>query len=122
MPDLGQISQISRSVESLDRARAFFRDTLSLPELYSFPGLAFFDLGPTRLMLRETSRRDPADLLYFQTADIAGTHDTLIGKGVIFTNAPHRVHKHPDGAEEWMAFFKDDEGRDLALHAITRPR
>ena len=33
---------------------------------------------------------------------------------------PARTHKHPDGAEEWMAFFKDDEGRDLALHSIVR--
>ena len=28
------------------------------------------------------------------------------------TGAPQMIHKHPDGAEEWMAFFKDDEGRE----------
>jgi methylmalonyl-CoA/ethylmalonyl-CoA epimerase len=25
------------------------------------------------------------------------------------------IHKHPDGMEEWMAFFKDPEGRPLAI-------
>jgi hypothetical protein len=25
------------------------------------------------------------------------------------------VHKHGDGTEEWMSFFKDPEGRTLAL-------
>ena len=42
-----QLSQLSRRVENLDRARSFWRDTLQIPELYAFPGLAFFDLGPT---------------------------------------------------------------------------
>lgn len=41
------LSQIARRVEDLDRARSFWRDTLGIPELYAFPGLAFFDLGPT---------------------------------------------------------------------------
>jgi len=25
------------------------------------------------------------------------------------------IHKHADGAEEWMAFFKDNEERPLAI-------
>ena len=36
---------------------------------------------------------------------------------VKFTNAPHMVHKHEDGTEEWMAFFEDPDGRALALMA-----
>jgi catechol 2,3-dioxygenase-like lactoylglutathione lyase family enzyme len=114
------VSQIARRVENLDRARAFWRDTLGVPELYAFPGLAFFDLGPTRLMLRETGQRDPADILYLATPDIAAAHADLIIRGVQLTGTPHMIHKHPDGAEEWMAFFKDDEDRDLALHSIVR--
>ncbi|MBL9049945.1 MAG: hypothetical protein JNK19_07530 [Tabrizicola sp.] len=116
-----QISQISRRVENLTRARAFWRETLQVPELYAFPGLAFFDLAGTRLMLKETGRRDEADILYLRCADIGAEHAALVERGAVFTGAPHMIHKHPDGAEEWMAFFKDDEGRDLALHAIARP-
>ncbi len=115
-----QLSQLSRRVETLDRARAFWRDTLQIPELYAFPGLAFFDLGGTRLMLRETGTRDDADILYLSTPDIAAAHAALMQRGAEMTGAPHMIHKHPDGAEEWMAFFKDDEGRDLALHSIVR--
>lgn len=115
------LSQIARRVENLDRARIFWRDTLRLPELYAFPGLAFIDLGPTRLMLRETGTRDEADILYLATPDIAAAHADLSARGAVFSGAPHMIHKHPDGAEEWMAFFHDDEGRDLALHSIVRP-
>ncbi len=115
-----QLSQISRRVESLDRARSFWRDTLQVTELYTFPGLAFFDLGGTRLMLRETGTRDEADILYLATPDIALAHAALSERGAGMTGAPHMIHKHPDGTEEWMAFFKDDEGRDLALHSVVR--
>ena len=114
-----QLSQISRRVESLDRARAFWRDTLGIPELYAFPGLAFFDLGGTRLMLKETGTRDPADILYMATQDIAADHARLMERGAVVTGAPHMIHRHADGSEEWMAFFEDDEGRPLALHAVT---
>ncbi len=116
-----RLSQLSRRVENLDRARAFWRDTLNIPELYAFPGLAFFDLGGTRLMLKETGTRDEADILYLQTPDIAAVHAALTERGASMTGAPHMIHRHPDGAEEWMAFFKDDEGRDLALHSVVRP-
>lgn len=57
-------------------------------------------------MLRETGRREEADLLYLATPDSAA--------------APHMIHRHPDGAKQWMAFFTDDEGRDLALHSVVR--
>ncbi|HOZ31865.1 MAG TPA: hypothetical protein PLM52_03225 [Tabrizicola sp.] len=115
------LSQISRRVEDLTRARAFWRDTLGISELYAFPGLAFFDLGRTRLMLRETGQRDQADILYLATPDIATAHADLSERGARMTGTPHMIHKHPDGTEEWMAFFKDDEDRDLALHSVVRP-
>ena len=117
----GPPSQIARRVESLDRARGFWRDTLGVAELYTFPGLAFFALGPTRLMLRETGTRDEADILYLPVEDIAAAHADLSERGATFSGAPHMIHRHPDGTEEWMAFFKDDEDRDLALHSIVRP-
>jgi catechol 2,3-dioxygenase-like lactoylglutathione lyase family enzyme len=115
------LSQVARRVEVLDRARGFWRDTLQIPELYAFPGLAFFDLGPTRLMLSETGTRDQADILYLSTPDIASDHAALTERGAVFSGAPHMIHRHPDGSEEWMAFLKDDEGRDLALHMLARP-
>ncbi|MBL9052310.1 MAG: VOC family protein [Tabrizicola sp.] len=114
------LGQIARRVEDLSRARTFWRDILGLTELYTFPGLLFLDLSGTRLMLRETGTRDEADLLYLRCDDIRAAHEELTERGVRFSGAPHMIHRHPDGTEEWMAFFKDDENRDLALHAVTR--
>lgn len=117
----GHISQIARTVENLDRARQFWCDTLGRPELYTFPCLAFFDLDGTRLMLRETGQSGPADILYLSVDGMDTTVEALTDKGVRFTQTPHMIHRHPDGTTEWMAFFKDDEGRDLALHAVVKP-
>lgn len=116
----GRISQVARQVEDLARARGFWRDTLGLSELYAFPGLAFFDLGGTRLMLRETGTKAAADILYLAVGGIAAAHAGLLERGVVFSGAPHMIHRHGDGSEEWMAFFTDDEGRDLALHEVVQ--
>jgi hypothetical protein len=39
----------------------------------------------------------------------------LSARGVEFTHAPHMIHRHADGSEEWMAIFNDNEGRPLAI-------
>lgn len=121
MEQLRALGQIARRVESLDRARAFWRDTLGVAELYAFPGLAFFDLGGTRLMLSETGRKEEADLLYLRVFAIGATHEALLAKGVTFRQPPQVIHRHPDGSQEWRAFFEDDEGRPLVLHAVRSP-
>ena len=54
-------------------------------------------------------------ILYLRVADIAAAHDALKVRGVKFTHAPHMIHRHADGTEEWMAFFEDLDGRPLAL-------
>ena len=47
--------------------------------------------------------------------------DTLTARGVRFTGAPHLIHTHDDGTEEWMTFFDDGEGNTLALMTATAP-
>ena len=118
---LGPLTQIARRVERLDRARGFYRDALGMTELYHFPGLAFFALGDTRLMLRETGSRDDADILYFTVKAIHDRHAALSHGPVFFISDPHMIHRHPDGTEEWMCFFQDDEGRTLALAETVPP-
>ena len=122
MERLGALGQIARRVESLERARAFLRDTLGLAELYAFPGLAFFDLGGVRLMLgdEDGGKATAESILYLRVPDIHATKAELEGRGVTFTHAPHMVHRHDDGTEEWLAFFEDDEGRALALSSQVR--
>jgi hypothetical protein len=54
-------------------------------------------------------------------ADIRAAYDTLSARGVQFTAAPHLVHRHADGTEEWLAHFNDPEGRPLAIMAQVKP-
>ena len=113
---LGAIGQISRSVSDIERSEAWYRDVLGLPHLYRFGRLSFFDCGGTRLFL-EQGDGPAADesVIYFRVADIAAAHQALLARGVAFTGAPHMIHRHDDGTEEWMAFFEDPDGRLLAI-------
>jgi len=113
---LGPIGQISRTVRDIDAACAWYGGVLGIPHLYTFGKLAFFDCGGTRLFLSaENMTPGPESILYLRVEDIAAMHAELEARGVEFTGAPHMIHRHADGTEEWMAFFKDPEGRPLAL-------
>lgn len=114
---LGPLGQISRMVRDIAEAEIFYGTMLGLPHLYTFGDMAFFDSGGARLYLHQTPEPGPESILYFQVADIAAAHRDLLARGVVFTGAPHMVHRHADGTEEWMAFFTDPEGRPLALVA-----
>jgi catechol 2,3-dioxygenase-like lactoylglutathione lyase family enzyme len=115
------LGQVARSTRNAAAARAWYRDVLGLPELYSFGTLAFFDLGGVRLMLTEEDGGGTAEsLLYLRVPDIHLAKARLESRGVAFTHAPHLIHRHADGTEEWMAFFEDNEGRPLALMAQAR--
>jgi len=113
---LESIGQIARSVSDIAVAETWYRDVLGVPHLYTFGTLAFFDCGGTRLMLaQEPGGAAKESILYLRTPDIAAAHHTLKSRGVNFTHAPHMIHKHADGTEEWMAFFEDPDGRPLGL-------
>lgn len=113
---LGAIGQVARTVADLAESTAFYGDKLGLPHLYTFGELAFFDCGGTRLYLHQGEVR-PESCLYFHVVDIHAASAALEAKGVAFQGAPHLIHRHADGIEEWMAFFNDPEGRTLALMA-----
>ena len=118
----GTLGQISRSVADIAAAETWWRDVLGVPHLYTFGNLAFFDCGGVRLMLSaEAGQPAQANILYFRVANIGASHVELSGRGVAFLGAPHMIHRHADGLEEWMAFFSDNEGRPLAIMSQTRP-
>jgi len=113
---LGPVGQISRTVSDIAQAEKWYGGVLGLKHLYTFGKLAFFDLGGTRLYLSgEQGKAEPESILYLRVADIAAAHATLAERGVEFAAAPHLIFRHGDGTEEWMAFFKDPDGRPLAL-------
>jgi catechol 2,3-dioxygenase-like lactoylglutathione lyase family enzyme/DNA-binding CsgD family transcriptional regulator len=115
---LASIGQISRQVRDIERAVTWYRDVLGLPHLYTFGEFAFFDCQGVRLFLSARAKEvgEPGDsILYFRTDDIEGAFRRLSERGVTFIGAPHMIHRHASGVEEWMAFFQDVDGQPLAL-------
>ncbi len=112
---LGALGQVARTVKDVAAAREWYSETLGLCHLYSFGNLAFFDCGGIRLFLSEGEERQSQSVLYFRVENVLSAHAQLSQRGVVFVSAPHMIHRHADGTEEWMAFFSDNEGRPLAI-------
>jgi methylmalonyl-CoA/ethylmalonyl-CoA epimerase len=118
MPGLSQsrIGQIAIVCRDLDRATAFYRDTLGLRFSFSAPPrLAFFDCAGVRLMI-STSEGEPVgtSVLYFVVNDIEGQCKALAAKGVRFIGEAHMIARMPDH-ELWLAEFRDSEDNVMAL-------
>jgi methylmalonyl-CoA/ethylmalonyl-CoA epimerase len=120
---VAQLGQIAMTVADLDRAIVFYRDTLQVPFLFQFPGLAFFDCAGVRLMLTKPEGGSAASgnsVLYFKVTDIQAEAQALVARGVKLEGEPHLVARLPDH-ELWMAFFRDPESNLLALMSEVRP-
>ncbi len=120
------LHQVAQRVEDLDRAVAFYSRLLGSGPLAVFdpPGLAFFDLGGTRLLL---DRAAPSALVYLRVDDVRGTVETLRGEGVAVDTEPHVIFRDehgtfgPAGFDEWMAFVRDSEGNLVGLAGQELP-
>lgn len=124
-PVLGPIGQISRQVRDLEVSVAWYRDVLGFTHLYTFGTLAFFDCHGIRLFLSAGKKEtgEPGDsILYFRSDDIEASFTALSGRGVTFQGAPHMIHRHANGVEEWMAFFEDPDGKTLGLMSTCGTR
>jgi methylmalonyl-CoA/ethylmalonyl-CoA epimerase len=112
-----QIGQASINVHDMDRAVAFYRDTLGLRFLFQIPKMAFFDCGGLRLMLAIPEKPEfdhPSSVFYFRVADIQAVAETLQSRGASFEAPPHRIAAMPDH-DLWMAFFLDPDSNLMAL-------
>jgi methylmalonyl-CoA/ethylmalonyl-CoA epimerase len=118
---LTEIGQVAITVESLPRARDFYRDVLGMRLLFDAGTMAFFQCGSVRVMLGlpEKPESRGATTLYFRVADLAGTHAALEAMAVEFVQGPHLVARMPDH-ELWMAFLKDPDANVLALMSELR--
>lgn len=119
---LGPIGQISRHVKDIEAARHWYGEVLGLAHLYSFGDMAFYNCGGVRLFLSAEHGANPTDsLIYFRVDDIRLAQHELEARGIEFVHAPHMIHKHEDGTEEWMGFFNDNEGRPLSIMSQVKP-
>lgn len=115
---LGTIGQIAWNVSDVDRAEAFYGDTLGLRKLYRYGDLVFFDCDGVRLMLSKPEAGDgpvtPHGALYFKVADLAGTVAILGQRGVRFVDQMHLVAPMSDH-DLWMTFLRDPDGHLIGM-------
>ncbi len=103
----------------LERATAFYRDTLGLTHLFTAGTMAFFDAGGVRLLLGLGQPDDDGphgtSILYYRVGDIEAANTHLSAAGVPCLQQPQCVHKDERGVELWMGFYADSEGNSFAL-------
>jgi len=93
---------------------------LGLEPLFDAGNMAFFACNGVRLMLSE-GEAGQESLIYFRVEDIHAEVERLASHGVTLVSAPHLIHTHEDGSEEWMAFVEDNDGRPLGLMSTASP-
>jgi methylmalonyl-CoA/ethylmalonyl-CoA epimerase len=120
------LHQVAQKAEDLERAIAFYTRLLGeLPiAVFDPPGLAFFLLGDTRLLV---DRNAPSALIYLRVDDVRETVERLRSDDVTIAHEPHVIYTDhdgifgPAGAEEWMAFITDSEGNTVGLASQNTP-
>lgn len=114
---LSSIGQISINVHDVQKAIAFYRDTLGMKFLFEAPRMAFFDCGGIRLMLALPDRSEfdhPGSIIYYKVPDIQRAYDELSSRGVKFESKPTLIARLSDH-DLWLADFRDPDNNLLAL-------
>jgi methylmalonyl-CoA/ethylmalonyl-CoA epimerase len=90
------LHQVAQHVDDLERATAFYTRLLGEPPISTFdpPGLVFFRLGDTRLLLE---RGAPSALIYLRVDDVRTTVEQLRADGVSVANEPHVIFTDDNG-------------------------
>src|SRR5712671_5806619 len=104
---LSRIKQIAIPVNSVDQAKAFYRDTLGLRHLFDAPpALSFFDCGGVQLMLagpeaqgKDGDQQHP--VLVYDGSDIRDTQARSEASGGTTLEKPHVVARMK-GRERWI--------------------
>lgn len=113
------------AVADLDRARAFYADTLGLEPDGEMEGVLSFKTGATRLVVYPSpfAGTNKANAVVWDAgADFDALHAELKGKGVVFEEYPETgmtiadgVHRAGDFKAAW---FKDPDGNILHFNSM----
>ena len=114
----GGVVQVAQHVDDLDRATAFYTETLGLPLIARFGPLVFIDLGGTRLLLEQAA---PPAMIYLEVPDLEPVIARLRSAGVEVVAEPHDIFTDTDKVfggnwlVETQAFVRDSEGNLVGL-------
>jgi predicted enzyme related to lactoylglutathione lyase len=117
-----KLVQVALTVRDLDRARAFYRDTLGLTLMFEAGTMLFFDIGGQRLMVGLAEKPDQAvggsTYIYFDAPDLPELMAALKARGVEMignTETLQRTETH----ELKLQFFRDPDGNQLGLMGMV---
>lgn len=116
MSELNGVMQIAIPAKDIDRATAFYRDTLGMVLLMKGPKMSFLECGGTRIYLdaNESSTAGGNSLVYFQTAQIEHAHAAFNDTGVTIHQRPHVIASLPD-RDVWLMWIRDSESNLLGV-------
>ena len=112
LPGLGRIHQIAMPIHDIDRAVAFYRDTLgpAIPvRRAAQPGVLRLRRGPADAVAAVARARSSGLGALLRGGRHPGGAPHAGGRGVAFTEAPKKIATLPD-REVWLAPFTDTEG------------
>lgn len=114
-----RLVQVALRSSDLDRSAEFWSDLLGAAPSGRFepPGLLFFDLEGTRLLLDAAA---PSAMVYLEVPDVHAALERLADRVTVVTE-PHAIFTHEDGVlgpagtTEWQAFVTDPDGNTVGL-------
>ncbi len=106
-----QLVYLIRYVADMDKAVAFYRDTLGLPLKFQSPFWTEFRTGETTLALHPASGKNPAGACQpgFRVADLATLYAKREAMGINFTAEPTLQHG------VMIARFLDMDGAECSI-------
>ena len=117
---LSRIKQIALPVNSVEKAKSFYKDVLGLRHLFDAPpALSFFDCGGVRLMLAgpEAQGKDGDTqhaVLFYDVSDIKTAYAQINAAGAPSLAEPHIIARM-NGREVWIAELGDGQGNCVSL-------
>lgn len=115
------LMQMGVTCRDLERAKAFYGETLGLPFLFEVSNMLFFQLRDMRLMVGKEMKPDSpigGSILYFDAPDIDTLGAALEAKGVKFLG-PVQVLQSTQTHDLKLRSFRDPDGNGLALMGMV---
>ena len=117
---LSRIKQIALPVNSVEKAKTFYKDVLGLRHLFDAPpALSFFECGGVRLMLAgpEAQGKDGDTqhaVLFYDVIDIKSAYAQIKAAGAPSLAEPHVIARM-NGLAVWIAELSDGQGNNVSL-------
>jgi catechol 2,3-dioxygenase-like lactoylglutathione lyase family enzyme len=115
------VVQVALTCRNLDRARAFYRDTLGLPLMFEAGNILFFQLEGLRLMVGLSEKPDQpvgGTYIYFDAPDVEALAAALETRGVELIGSIETLQRTASHDLK-LQFFRDPDGNEIGLMGMV---